>query len=80
MVKQKWIDLLNEDVYERLCNCCSRKSDILPLTQAKWSFFKDKKDYDKEQALAEVLELLDCNSQFFDLSATEYGNILSEIV
>lgn len=80
MLKRRWTDFLNEEIYERLCNCCSRKSDIALLAQAKWSFFKDKKDYDKEQALAEVLELLDSNSQFFDLSATEYDNILSQIV
>lgn len=76
----KWTDLLDEEVYERLCNCCSRKSDILPLAQAKWTILKDKPGYDKEDALVAVLELLDCNSCYFELSENEYDDLVSQII
>ena len=75
----KWTDLLDEDIYMRLCNCCSRKSDILPLAKAKWAFLKEKQGFDKEDALVYILELLDCNSVYIDISSDEYDDLVAEI-
>lgn len=75
----RWTDHLDEDVYERLCHCCSRKSDILPLARARWYFFCNEYGSDKESALIYVLELLECNSQDFELSADEYASILKRL-
>lgn len=80
-METKWTDLLEESVRARLGNCCSRKSDILPLAQAKWAVLKNKPGgYTREDALVCVLELLDCNSQFFDLTREEYDDIISSIL
>lgn len=76
---KKWTDYLSEDVYSRLCNCQTRKSDLPNLVNAKWSSLidagKDKAGFTKEDALIAVLELLDCNSCCFDLTAEEYNNL-----
>ena len=80
-MKEVWTDMLDAHVYERLCNCCSRRSDILPLAQAKYTFEKFRnEEYEKEQALAEILDHLNCNSQFFDLTREEYDDILFSIM
>jgi len=76
----RWTDLLESDVYKRLANCKSRKSDILPLAQAKWARMKNKPEMTKEDALISVLELLDCNSVYIDLTKDEYNNILNQII
>ena len=76
-----WLDFLDEHVRERLGNCVSRKSDILPLAQAKWAVLKKEAGgWTPEDALVQVLELLDCNSQFFDLSREEYDGILYRLL
>lgn len=81
MNAKKWTDLLDEHIYARLCNCCSRRTDILPLARAKYCFEKSRnEEYKKEQALIEILDHLDCNSQFFDLSQAEYDGILFNIM
>lgn len=80
MEEKKWTDLLEEGVYVRLSECRSRKADILPLAQAKWATIKNDPDFTKEDALVQVLELLDCNSQFFDLTRDEYDDILNSII
>ena len=78
-----WIDRLEYGVYERLVNCKSKKSDIEPLVNAKWASMKeagkDKEGFTKEDALASVLELLDSNSQDFDLTEDEYNELIREI-
>ena len=75
-----WTDKLESGVYERLCNCRSRKSDIEPLTNAKWAAMKeagkDKQGFTKEDALVAVLEMLDCNGQCFDLTVDEYNELI----
>ena len=38
---KKWIDFLPEDVYQRLANCNSVKSDIPALVDAKWRGYRD---------------------------------------
>ena len=80
MEANKWVNLLDEHVRERLGNCASRKSDILPLAQAKWATIKNNPGYTKEEALVYVLEILDCNSQFFDLTRNEYDDIIGSII
>lgn len=78
----KWTDKLESDVYERLCNCCTEKTDILTLTLARWLWMKEQekyKEFKKEDALIYVLELLDCNSLNYDLTEDETAEILSSI-
>ncbi len=74
-----WTDNLDGEVLTRLCNCRSRKSDIEPLVNAKWLSMveagKDKRGFTKEDALVDVMDLLDCNGQFFDLTADEYQEL-----
>ena len=80
----RWIDLLPEDVYNRLAACNNRKSDLPILVDAKWKWMKDNgKEADgftKEDALVAVLEHLDSNSQDFlaDLTVDEYDELKSE--
>lgn len=79
---KRWVDSLSSDVHSRLANCCSSKQDILPLAQARWSWLKENKsdEYVKEDALVYVLELIDCNSVFIDLTKAEYNDILNGII
>lgn len=77
-----WTDNLPYEVHARLANCKSRREDIPTLTAVKWRWMCDKgmhtKGFTKEDALVSVLELLDCNGQFFDLTADEEADILSD--
>lgn len=74
--RKKWVEFLPEDVYQRLANCNSMKSDIPVLVNAKWRSYressKDKQGFTKEDALIEVLELLDCNCCDTALTYDEY--------
>lgn len=82
MKENKWTDSLNKDIYERLCDCFSTKDDILPLAQARWSWIKQREQYElysKEDALCFVLELLEANSCYFDLTKDEYDEVLNDI-
>lgn len=78
----KWMDMLNEDVYRRLGNCRSIKSDIAKMVDAKWAWYretgKDKKGFTREDALISILELLDSNGQYdlTDLSEEEYNELM----
>ena len=76
----KWTDYLSSDVYTRLGNCTSTKEDIKPLVSAKWLYYqktgKAEKGFTKEDALVSILELLDCNSRFFDLTKEEYAELI----
>lgn len=76
---KKWTDYLSEDVYSRLCDCQTRKSDLPDLVNAKWRSLidagKDKAGFTKEDALIAVLELLDCNSYCLDLTTEEYDDL-----
>ena len=76
----KWLKYLDDDVANRLGNCSSLKSDIEPLTNAKWRAMreagKDQEGFTKEDALVSVLELLDCNGQDFDLTCDEYSEMI----
>ena len=78
----RWTDKLDADVDERLGNCRSTKSDLPKLVKAKWDWMKeqgrDKEGYTKEDAIADVLDLLDSNGQWWfgsDLTREEYDRL-----
>lgn len=77
----KWIDYLPSDVRERLKNCISRKDDLPALLEAKWKAMKeqgkDKEGFTKEDALVDILDLLDSNGKFIDLSKEEYIDLIA---
>ena len=79
--RRSWLDSLKEDVLRRLGNCCSRRSDLQALVDAKWGWMvasgKKEQGFTKEDALISVLELLDCNGQFFDLTHDEYADLIT---
>ncbi len=77
----KWIQNLPNDVFSRLCCCRTIKTDIPILVNVKWSFMRDNPKYQgftKEDALISVLELLDSNSCYFDLTSDEYREYSKE--
>ena len=80
--KKHWTDKLPEDVYNRLCNCRSRRSDLETLVNVKWRSMvesgKREEGFTKEDALVQILDLLDSNGQFFDLSRAEYDGLKYE--
>ena len=79
---KRWTDKLPEDVLNRLCNCCSRRSDLQILVNVKWAAMvaagKKEEGFTKEDALVQILDLLDSNGQFFDLSHAEYDGLKYE--
>lgn len=81
-MKKKWTDVLSGDVYSRLCNCTTTKSDITALVNARWLFYsecgKAEQGFTKEDALIFVLELLDCNSVDIELTKDEYNELCKE--
>lgn len=72
----KWTYKLPGAVYERLCNCRNVREDIPVMIDAKWDHMVerglDSKGYTKEDALVAVLELLDANGQYCDMTPEEY--------
>lgn len=76
---KKWVDYLNSDVYERLCACRTIKADLKQLVNAKWLSYIDNgkaaQGFIKEDALVAVLEHLECNSCYFDLTKEEYSEL-----
>lgn len=76
---KKWHEHLTDDVYNRLCNCKTIKNDLEQLVNAKWLNYqekgKDKEGFTKEDALVDILELLDCNGFDADLSHDEYNSL-----
>lgn len=82
---EKWTDYLDGCTYLRLCDCVSTKADIRKLVNAKWLFMKetgkDKEGFTKEDALVQILELLDANSQWelADLTPEEYHELMQDV-
>ena len=80
MYKKHWTDNLSGEVCSRLSECRSLKADIPILVNAKWTAMveagKDKEGLTKEDALVDILELLDCNGQYFDLTKEEWKLII----
>ena len=68
MTKKSWIDFLPTDVNRRLSECKNTKEDIAVLVNARWRWLqergKDKEGFTKEDALVDVLDWLDSNSQW----------------
>lgn len=79
MKAKTWLDYLSSDVYLRLAECRTKRSDLPELVNAKWRSYKekekDKNGFTKEDALIDVLELLDCNSIDFELTCDEYDEL-----
>jgi len=75
-MKLNWTRHLRSEVYERLCNCQTTKEDIQELVNAKWLSYKEsgknREGLTKEDALVEILDHLDANSQYLDLTRDEY--------
>lgn len=73
---KKWTEYLPRDVYHRLCECRTRREDVETLVNVKWYAMtldgKDKEGFTKEDALVCILDLLDSNSQYLDLTRAEY--------
>lgn len=71
-----WTDKLSGEVYTRLCECRNKKEDIPLMVNAKWESMvergMDKRGYTKEDALVNILELLEANSQFVDPDIEEW--------
>ena len=76
--KKHWTDGLETDIYNRLCDCRTIRSDIPALFKAMWKN-NENKDLTKSDVLISVFELLDCNNRFFDLSEKEFDDIIKEV-
>lgn len=80
--KKSWTDNLPTDVCNRLCECRSLRSDIKILVNVKWASMvaegKKEQGFVKEDALVYVLDLLDSNGQFIDLTRGEYDALKHE--
>lgn len=76
---KKWTEHLETDVYTRLRECRNIRSDLPKLVNARWLFYKetgkDTQGYTKEDALIYILELLDSNNQYVDLTQDEYNEL-----
>ena len=75
-----WTDYLSHDVYMRLSNCRTTKNDLSVLIDAKWQWAQDTERYDgytKEDALVDILDLLDCNGldSVTELTIEEWRNL-----
>lgn len=74
-----WTENLPEEVANRLANCRTIKDDLPTLVNVRWLRYKelgkDAEGFTKEDALISVLELLDCNSCFIDLTEDEYQEL-----
>ena len=72
----KWTDALPSDVYVRLCDCKSKRSDVPVLVDALWEWYKAsgkrEEGLTKENALCSVLDLLDSNGIWVDPTRAEY--------
>lgn len=81
---KEWYDYLDEPIYRRLCECRTIKADLPALVNAKFRSFKDlgkqgELGYTKEDALIEVLKLLDCNGFDADISVAEYNSLKEDV-
>lgn len=76
-MRKGWLNLLPNDVYYRLCQCETLRDDLTALVSSKWQHYKQtgkaENGYTKEDALVSVLELLDCNGIYYDLTMDEYN-------
>lgn len=79
-----WTDKLPADVCGRLAACRSLRSDLPILVNVKWASMveagKKAEGFTKEDALVQILDLLDCNGQYrlADLTWAECDALASE--
>ena len=84
MARDYWtyrLEGVHGDVFLRLCECRTIKKDLPILVNTAWAWMKEKNsEATKEDALVDVLELLDANSQWelADLTIDEYNELKSE--
>jgi len=84
-LKGKWTDYIPDgNVYDRLRNCKSRKSDVPTLLEARWLYYRfnglDCNGFTMGDALVDVLEILDCNGVYVDLTHEEWAMLTGEPV
>ena len=82
---KNWTEKLSGEVYGRLCECRSKKEDLPELVNARWAWMKeqgkDQQGYTRTDALADVLDHLDSNGQWWlisDLTREEYDELKRE--
>lgn len=75
-----WLDYLPHNAYMRLAQCQTTKADLPILLNAKWQWAQDTGHYNgytKEDILADILDLLDCNGldSVTELTIEEWRNL-----
>ena len=75
-----WFDYLPYNVRLRLAQCQTIKGDLPILLNAKWQWAQDTGHYNgytKEDMLADILDLLDCNGldSVTELTIEEWRNL-----
>ena len=76
-----WTDYLPHNVYMRLAQCQTNKRDLPILLNAKWQWAQDigrYSGYTKEDILADILDLLNCNDLdgVIKLTIEEWRNLI----
>ena len=76
-----WLDYLSGDVRLRLAQRQTTKDDFPILLDAKWRWVQDTGHYNgytKEDMLADILDLLDCNGldSVTELTMEEWRNLI----
>lgn len=76
-----WLDYLPYNVRLRLVQCQTTKGDLSILLDAKWQWAQDTwhySGYTKEDLLADILDLLDCNGldSVTELTMEEWRNLV----
>lgn len=79
-ITTSWLDYLPYNVDMRLANCQTTKNDLPILLDAKWRWMQDTGRYNgrtKEDALVDILDLLDCNGlgNVTELTMEEWKNL-----
>lgn len=75
----KWTDTLPEEVYTRLCDCCTITEDIPILINARYAYLRATEPtvkWSRPDAIAQVLELLDANGLYVDETIDGYYEII----
>lgn len=72
-MKKRWVDYLSEDVYIRLGECRTTKADLPELVKCRWATMEY--PFTKEDALIQVIELLDANGCDMELTTDEWNEL-----
>lgn len=78
---EKWTDYLPSNVFFRLCDYRTIKADLPILLDVKWRWAQNTghyNEYTKEDMLADILDLLDCNGLEYvtELTVEEWNNLV----